>query len=581
MRAAIYCRVSTEDQEREGTSLKTQLEACLAYCDQKKYQVARRFSETYSGLSLERPKLNELRDLIRANEIDIVVVYSIDRLSRDPVHGVILTQELEKHKVTLESVTELLEISDLGNLINYIRGYASKVEAEKIRERTMRGKNARLKEGKLPQGTGIGIYGYQWDKATGHRTVIDSEAKVVQDIFAMVLQGYSFRKIALELNKAGIRSKSGSNWHPVTIRRIVTNEAYTGKTYFHMTKRTAENKVASRPREDWVLLPNVTPPIISEETFSRTQELLRHAEQARPIKQSSPYLLVGFIKCSKCGSPICGTTLNRKYRYYQCIGARPTTTRGKICDCGYIRANDLENSVWNKIIEMLSHPKTIFNLITDFNEYENAKSEQKDILPLIEKQIDQLRKKLKTYPAKERNLYDLLTSEAVTKNFLLDAINKLKQERLSDERQLKDLLLTREKAKARRTTFEFDELSEIATSEILKSAGDKSNPTDNIYEKRQLLERLRLEIVADPHTYQFNFKLGAQLVSTENYDKNEDFTEDELAKLNQAFDEFKGEHPDIDPYTEVTITLPKSRPLPVLLHYLNNLVTTEHTSPCS
>ncbi|MFC1848429.1 recombinase family protein [Chloroflexota bacterium] len=109
MRAAVYCRVSTEDQEREGTSLQTQLEACLGYCEQKGYQIARRFSETYSGLTLERPKLTELRDLIRANEIDVVVVYCLDRISRDPTHGVILTQELENYNITLEAVTETVE----------------------------------------------------------------------------------------------------------------------------------------------------------------------------------------------------------------------------------------------------------------------------------------------------------------------------------------------------------------------------------------------------------------------------------------------------------------------------------------
>ena len=75
MRAAIYCRVSTEDQEREGTSLQTQFEACLSYCHDKGYDVAYRFSEAYSGLTLERPKLNELRELVRNEQIDVVVVY--------------------------------------------------------------------------------------------------------------------------------------------------------------------------------------------------------------------------------------------------------------------------------------------------------------------------------------------------------------------------------------------------------------------------------------------------------------------------------------------------------------------------
>ena len=62
MRAAIYTRVSTDNQEQEGTSLQTQLEACLKYCHDKGYDVACRYSEAYSGLTLERPKLNELRE---------------------------------------------------------------------------------------------------------------------------------------------------------------------------------------------------------------------------------------------------------------------------------------------------------------------------------------------------------------------------------------------------------------------------------------------------------------------------------------------------------------------------------------
>ncbi len=149
-KTAIYCRVSTDDQEKEGTSLQTQLDACLKYCQEKGYQVARKFSETYSGLTLDRPKLNELRDLVRGYDLEVIVVYCLDRLSRDPAHGAILFQQLEEHHVRLEAVTETIENTDMGKLISYIRGFASKVEADKIRERTMRGKLAHLKEGKLP-----------------------------------------------------------------------------------------------------------------------------------------------------------------------------------------------------------------------------------------------------------------------------------------------------------------------------------------------------------------------------------------------------------------------------------------------
>ena len=95
--AAIYCRVSTDNQEAEGTSLRTQLEACLGHCQSNGYEASQRFSETYSGLTLDRPKLNELRELVRAGDIDVIVVYCLDRLSRDPVHGVIIIEELENY----------------------------------------------------------------------------------------------------------------------------------------------------------------------------------------------------------------------------------------------------------------------------------------------------------------------------------------------------------------------------------------------------------------------------------------------------------------------------------------------------
>jgi site-specific DNA recombinase len=210
VKAAIYCRVSTDDQEREGTSLKTQMESCLNYCHEKGYEVSQRFSEAYSGLTLGRPKLRELQGLIRTGNIDVIVIYCLDRISRDPTHGVILTQEFEKLGVALEAVTEDINTSELGKLISYIRGFASKLEAEKIRERTMPGKMEYLKDGKLPQGTGIGIYGYQWDKAIGKRQIIDHETDTVRKIFNMAINGVSINKIAITLNQSGIRTKSGS-----------------------------------------------------------------------------------------------------------------------------------------------------------------------------------------------------------------------------------------------------------------------------------------------------------------------------------------------------------------------------------
>ncbi len=122
MKAAIYCRVSTEDQEREGTSLQSQLEACEKLAEEKGYEVEEQYiiREVYSGLTLDRPKLNELREWVRDKQVDVVIAYTLDRLSRDPVHFIILQEELERVGVELILVTEDVDSSDLGRLITYI-----------------------------------------------------------------------------------------------------------------------------------------------------------------------------------------------------------------------------------------------------------------------------------------------------------------------------------------------------------------------------------------------------------------------------------------------------------------------------
>jgi len=123
--------VSTEDQEREGTSLQSQLEACKKLAQEQGYDVSEGsiVMETYSGLSFDRPKLNEVRQWVRDKEVDAVIAYTLDRLSRDPVHFIILQEELERAGVALIMVTEDVDSSDMGKLIAHIRGFAAKLEA--------------------------------------------------------------------------------------------------------------------------------------------------------------------------------------------------------------------------------------------------------------------------------------------------------------------------------------------------------------------------------------------------------------------------------------------------------------------
>jgi site-specific DNA recombinase len=406
MKAAIYCRVSTEDQEREGTSLHTQLEACLKYCQDKGYDIACRFSEVYSGLTLERPKLNELRELVRAKEIDVVVVYCLDRLSRDPTHGVIVTQELEKHKVTLEAVTETVDSSELGKLISYIRGFASKLEVEKLRERTMRGKRDRSKEGRMAGGFHI-AYGYDYIKVAqkngGRRVVNENEAKWVRQMYQwLVNDGMSTNSIVYRLRALNVPTKHGTMWCRQSALAILKNPAYAGKTYAFTT---ANGKRFRKPQEDWIEIPGVTPAIVSQEMFEAAQRQLQiNREKAKRNNTKHQYLLRGHIHCRHCGRSFVGSVAasnqngkRHERRYYRCLGKRKMYSPIHRCLNKSWGADKLEALVWTQIERVLDNPELI---VTEIGKQRQDANQ----LGVLEAELQQVERQLKALGREQEQL---------------------------------------------------------------------------------------------------------------------------------------------------------------------------------
>src|SRR5688572_21684015 len=126
-RAAIYVRVSSQQQEREGTSLETQEAACRRFCDERGFVLTEDvYREVFSGQQLwERRALSRLRDAVRRGDIDVIVCYSVDRLARDAVHlGVIIT-EAEHAGCAVEFVSEPLDDTPEGQLVRFIKGFAA------------------------------------------------------------------------------------------------------------------------------------------------------------------------------------------------------------------------------------------------------------------------------------------------------------------------------------------------------------------------------------------------------------------------------------------------------------------------
>ncbi len=330
LRVAIYVRVSTDAQERDGTSLDSQAEACSSFAATRGWTVTATIRDAASGFLLERRGLERLRDLVRKREIDVVLAYAVDRLSRNQNHIGVLFDEISSAGLRLEFATETFEDTAVGRFILAARAFVAEIEREKISERTMRGKLERAKSGRLPQGTGRGMYGYRYDPGTGRREIVGSQAAVVRRAFQEFASGASILGLANAFNDDGINTFLGKQWQPATLFHLLKNPVYAGRTFYRRTRVTSvrdphtgrrRRHVSERPREEWVEVVGAADAIVSLELWDAVQVRLNDPERLKMGRRQSTYALAGRLRCAACGRSMVGQTLHGGYRYYRCRSA--------------------------------------------------------------------------------------------------------------------------------------------------------------------------------------------------------------------------------------------------------------------
>lgn len=431
--AAIYCRVSTEDQEREGTSLDSQLEACERKASELGYEVSQDFSirEVYSGSTLDRPKLTQLRQWVRDKEVDAVIAYTLDRLSRDPIHCIIIQEELERSRVKFILVTETVDSSDLGKLITHIRGYAAKLEAEKIRERTMRGKKARVeRHGKLPTGRGV-IYGYSYDRESG-TNLANSCLDIVSMAGLWVLQeGIFLNEACRRLMAMGVPApKGGTRWSRSTLGRILRNPTYAGKTYAYKTT-TIGKKRTQCPRDNWVEVPNGVDRVAFDcDEWLGIQRQLDRNRELSPRNQKLAYLLKGMVFCKLDGRKYYGVPMHGK-PYYRCSGRNPLLSE-KICSNRSVSAKWLEETTWLEVEKVLKSPELILA------ELERQRKEGTESTHL-EEQSRLNHSRLNTLDEAETRYLRLYGISAISEAKLVEECKRIRQEQQKIEQENMEL----------------------------------------------------------------------------------------------------------------------------------------------
>ena len=363
LKFAVYPRVSGAAQE-EGTSLDTQTEACFQLALSVGYSEEEGIvlREVRTGIMLERAQLTKLRRMAANGEIEALFVYTSDRLARDPVELLVLLREFADCGVEVHFVQEPSDSTPEGELVSFVRGHVGRMEHAKIRERTLRGKLAVARAGRMPVGASSQPYGYDYDLQLKKRLVNEEEAKVVRRIFRLYAEGWSMFRIAKTLNAEGILSKTGVAWSVTVIKLMLSNESYIGVDYYGRKKtvRTGrgKGKQVRTPREEWVRMTGYTPPLIEEPLFRKVQERRNESQERYQGRTYRRYLMTGFVRCGWCGAAVVGAGYVGKYWYYRCRSRVSEAVRGAK---GCVLANTIngawmEELVWSHVVSMVRDP---------------------------------------------------------------------------------------------------------------------------------------------------------------------------------------------------------------------------------
>ncbi|QOY36498.1 recombinase family protein [Anaerobacillus isosaccharinicus] len=397
---ALYCRVSTDEQAREGISLHEQQERLKAYCRAMGWhtEVTIYVDDGYSAKNIERPKLNELIRAVKNGEVSQVMVTKLDRISRKLLDLLNLIDLFQEHNVSFISISESFDTNTpSGRLTLQVLGAVAEFERERIRERVFENMYHAATTGKwLTQSP----YGYN---LVDKELVFDEkEAEVVKRVFNLYLEkGLGYYAIAKQLNEEGIPSKYKKDWSIRAVKLMLTNPVYKG-TFVWNRKDSSKKKRTDKKNDEWIVIDDCLPVIIDKEEWEDAQKRV-NAKQIAPRAKTSPHLLGGILKCGKCGASMSigwSGSKNNRYRVYRCSANKNKGT----CTSKQYRANEVEDWFKQGLVQLFefSTNQTKTTLVEQV-----LQSQKKDAEQAVQNAKARYKRKVEAYTAGLIELEDL------------------------------------------------------------------------------------------------------------------------------------------------------------------------------
>lgn len=389
MKAAIYIRVSTDEQANEGFSIEAQKRRLLAYADSQDWEIAEVYiDDGWSAKDLKRPEMQRMMKDVSNKLFDVVLVYKLDRMTRSSTDCDQLLKLFEANSVKFQSCTESFETrTATGRLFIRLVADIAQWERENTAERVRFGMEQMVMEGRRPGGPIP--YGYGKDE-----TIIEDEAAVLHLLRTIYMGGDGIKAVAVKLNGMGLLRR-GYKWTAFSVWYSLDNPYYAGKLRYGSKK--ANGKYASRKKEgvvDLIFQDSNHPKIFTWEEYEEHKAEM-HRRSFTGHSKVREYWFSGVLICGRCGAKMSGRYHQNKRKdggynkitSYMCV-SRQT---GKGCDMPMFRQELVEKLVM-EWIEGISLDHDQIKEVAVTKEISPVESQREILLKELEK-VKERRKK--------------------------------------------------------------------------------------------------------------------------------------------------------------------------------------------
>ena len=407
MRYIIYCRKSTDTEDKQVLSLESQENELNTIAQKENLNILKVFKESRSAKSPDRPIFNEMMKMLAEGKADAILCWKIDRLTRNPIDGGQIQWLLQNNKI---KCIRTFEKSYYPNDNVLIMGIEQAMANQYIRDLSVnvkRGNRAKLERGEWPNHA---PFGYLNDKFTKSIIIDPVRSKYVPRAFDLYLTGsHGFKEISNILYNEGLRTRTGKKVLKSHIQRILSCVFYTGLM-----------------ERDGKLYEGKHQALISKDTFDKAQDVMHGRSHPRPKRLFFP--LRGFLKCDNCGCALTAT-LKKGHHYYYCTGNREHCQEHK----SYMRENYLYEKV-SKIFEDIHFSERKIELM-----YQAAKERVGAEFQYTEQALRNLKTQSKALSTKEEKLLDAFIGGQIEQTLYDRKTLDLKNERLSLNQQIHTL----------------------------------------------------------------------------------------------------------------------------------------------